>query len=914
MADAIVSLAVERISDLLINEALFLKDVKDQVESLKAQLKRMQCFLKDVDRQPEQDERLRNRVSEIRDLALDAEDVIDSFILEAAHQRGFHGVVKRFTSIFTKPFHLHKLGVRAKEIQTKLENIRKSHQAYEIPGDGAGSSSVSNSSIHQRLRRTFSHIEEEDVVSLEVSTKDVLDPLMTEEDRSHAVVSIVGMGGIGKTTLARNIYNHVDVKRRFDCLAWVSISQQCNPREVLHDVLMKVQPGGESFDNLNENQLIKRLSDVLKEKLYLVVFDDIWRINDWNILKHAFPRGRKGSKILFTTRNKDVALHADPCNSPVELPFLTDDQSWKLFIRKAFPRNKTDPRVCPKAFEKLGREMLKKCGGLPLAIVVLGGLLATKQTRVQWEMVHRNILKGFQTQGHQYNAVNAILALSYNDLPYQLKPCFLYLGHYPEDWEISKKDLIRLWIAEGFISSSLESRDMLMEDVGEHFLEELVNRSLVQVGRRDYTGTRVKTCRIHDLLRDLCIEKAREENFFEIVVLSSTESCVTLVELMLRRITIHPSERYVWVKGEHKRLRSLLFNSEATIQLDISKCKNFKFLRVLSLGRMSARKLHVSSEIGNLYLLRYLKLYAPSIILPCTIGRLKSLHTLHLVSYGAIIVPNVVSKLERLRHIVWRNQRGIEFGVRFHPMFFPKNLETLKHIAVHEKFIENNAVAGWINLQSLGLVFRRAQDVKPILLSLRELQRLASLSMVFDDDSIPSYRDLEPLSQCEGFSKLRLQGEIKEDPKGSHHVLKVLPPDIVKLTLSHCRMKQDPMGVLKRLPYLRVLILEYNAYEGSKMICSANGFPQLHSLQMDGLAELEEWEIEEGAMPQLQSLCLWKISKLKMIPEGLRYITTLQQLKLEYMGTSLKQRIENKDEKEGEDFYKMRHIPHIQIK
>ncbi|KAK8999553.1 hypothetical protein V6N11_070714 [Hibiscus sabdariffa] len=150
MADAIVSLAVERISDLLINEALFLKDVKDQVESLKAQLKRMQCFLKDVDRQPEQDERLRNRVSEIRDLALDAEDVIDSFILEAAHQRGFHGVVKRFTSIFTKPFHLHKLGVRAKEIQTKLENIRKSHQAYEIPGDGAGSSSVSNSSIHQR--------------------------------------------------------------------------------------------------------------------------------------------------------------------------------------------------------------------------------------------------------------------------------------------------------------------------------------------------------------------------------------------------------------------------------------------------------------------------------------------------------------------------------------------------------------------------------------------------------------------------------------------------------------------------------------------------------------------------------------------------------------------------------------------
>ncbi|KAE8690538.1 Disease resistance protein RPP8 isoform 1 [Hibiscus syriacus] len=272
---------------------------------------------------------------EIRGLAYDAEDVIDYFILKLAH-RG----------------------------------------ALGIPGDGAGSSSVTG--MQQRLRRTFSHVEEEDVINLEVNTKDVLSQLMTEEDRSHAVVSIVGMGGIGKTTLARKVYRHVDVKRHFDFLAWVSISQQCNPREVLHEFLMKVQPGGESINKMNENQLIKNLSDVLKEKLYLVVLDDIWRIEDWDILKPPFPRGEKGSKILFTTRNKDVALLADPCNSPIELPFLTDDESWKLFIRKALPRNKTDPHACSKAFEKLGREMVKKCGGLPLAIVVLGGLLATR--------------------------------------------------------------------------------------------------------------------------------------------------------------------------------------------------------------------------------------------------------------------------------------------------------------------------------------------------------------------------------------------------------------------------------------------------------------------------------------------------------------------------------------------------------
>ncbi|KAK8662501.1 hypothetical protein V6N13_092074 [Hibiscus sabdariffa] len=176
MTDAIVSLATSRISYLLIHEAIFLEDVKDQVESLKAELKRMQCFLKDVDHMQEQDNRLRNRVSKIRDLAHDAEDVIDSFILERAHQGKFRGIINRFTSIFTKPVHQHNIEVEVKAIQTKLENFFKSLLAYEIP---------------------------EDVVSLEVSTKDVLAQLMTEEDRSHAIVSIVGMGGIGKTTLAR---------------------------------------------------------------------------------------------------------------------------------------------------------------------------------------------------------------------------------------------------------------------------------------------------------------------------------------------------------------------------------------------------------------------------------------------------------------------------------------------------------------------------------------------------------------------------------------------------------------------------------------------------------------------------------------------------------------------------------------
>ncbi|TYI08060.1 hypothetical protein ES332_A10G270900v1 [Gossypium tomentosum] len=381
MAEAIVSLSVERISDLLIHEAVFLKDVKDQVESLKDELKRMKCFLEDIDRIPEQDKRLHNRVSEIQNLAYDAEDVIDSFILKAAHQRGFHAIVKRFTSIFTKPSHLHKIGVQVKAIQTKLQNISRNLPAYAIPGDEEGSSSIFK--VQQRLK-TYSHVKEEDVVSLEVSTKEIMAKLMIEEDRLHVVVSVVGMGSIGKITFARKVYNHVDVRRHFDFLAWVYISQQCKPRKVLLSVLMKVlspsKDERELIEKLDENELWKRLFDALKEKRYLVVLDDIWRSEDWDILKLAFPRGRKGSKILFTTRNRNVALYVDPCNTPMELSFLTDDESWNLLCRNAFPLNETDSYIYSEELEKLGREMVRKCGGLPLAIVVLGKLLARKQS------------------------------------------------------------------------------------------------------------------------------------------------------------------------------------------------------------------------------------------------------------------------------------------------------------------------------------------------------------------------------------------------------------------------------------------------------------------------------------------------------------------------------------------------------
>ncbi|OMO76022.1 NB-ARC domain-containing protein [Corchorus olitorius] len=546
MAEAIVSVLVERLVDLLAHETVVLQGVDEEVGRLVGELERMKSALKDADRRQEQDELSRTVEKQIRELAYDAEDVIDTYILKVANQN-------RFMTMLSKPFHLHTIGEQVRAIQADLEGISKTLPAYrDICGKGESSNSNSRQPL---IRRTYSLATDEFVVSSEGITRQVLARLMQEEDGLR-VVSIVGMGGI-------------------------------------------------------------------------------------------------------------------------------DGESWELFSRKAFLG---DGGIEPK-FEKLGKDMVKKCGGLPLAIVVLGGLLATKRSVADWEMVQRR----FNADLNKYGAVNGILELSYHDLPIHLKPCFMYLGHYPEDWEISKKELIRLWIAEGFISPPPpESGELLMEDEAEQCLQELINRCLLQVSNKDRTGSGVRTCRIHDLLRDLCVKKAREENFLGIIQPPSSVNNdlplhVNLAESTERRIAIHPSKT----------------------------------------------------------------------------------------------------------------------GVS----------------------LEDN---------------------------------------------------------------------------------------ITKLTLMFSRMSVDRMAELGKLQHLRILRLWNRSYVGTKLVCSANGFPQLDYLEMEALRNLEEWVIEEGAMPCLRSFELVSCKKLRMLPEGLRYITTLKEMTLQYVSESLAKRVQVIDGR-GEDFYKVRHIPSIQI-
>ncbi|KAL8267674.1 hypothetical protein R6Q59_001472 [Mikania micrantha] len=471
------------------------------------------------------------------------------------------------------------------------------------------------------------------IVGIDDDVKLIKDKLM-EDQKKLDVVSVVGMGGIGKTTLATKVFNDAYVKYHFQIRRHVLT-------QILESILGQLDLGVASDSRLRE--LVHKQ---LKGKRYLIVIDDIWHIDTWDNMKLFFPHDNNGSRILLTSRLTDVAKHATSYGLIHHLGYLNIEKGWELLYKKVFHGNE-----CPEWLIKPGMQIVENCKGLPLAVAVIAGVLAKESLSEKFwvEIAYRT---GSYVVGDH---VMESLALSYNHLPLHLRECFLYLGGFPEDYKFQVQQLILLWVAEGFIH---EDGQRSKEDIAEGYLMDLIDRNLLIVAHRSNCNGAIKSCKVHDLVREVCLRKANEEGFIiktETQTLSSHMSNVTTTSYRPVRVFIDKDPNIVHFSYPcaQNHWSILCFNDLRSLSDDFANCfRSFVLLKVLDLRKCKLNDFPKGMEL--LVHLRYLAIRISSDTFPSSVCNLWGLQTLIYISKGMnmVVLPSNISDMVNLRHLL----------------------------------------------------------------------------------------------------------------------------------------------------------------------------------------------------------------------------------------------------------------------
>ncbi|XP_047947498.1 probable disease resistance protein At1g58602 [Salvia hispanica] len=572
--------------------------------------------------------------------------------------------------------------------------------------------------------------------------------------------------------------------------------------------------------------------------------------------------------------------------------------------------------------------MVQKCGYLPLAISLLGGVLREKKSIVEWKSVNEHIKAAIYGVEER---IDGVLNLSYESLPYYLKPCFLYLGILGEDATIYASYLYSMWIAQGMISyENIGDKDDTLMDIAELYLSELASRSIVQVEMKlgyDVVDRTKKyaTCKLHDVVRELCLKLGKREHFGVL----SLEYKGGKLSTLLREASSHMKIQHLAIhfrnEVEHENIVACGEDSSEhirTVQLfnltgsfvdefprqSIVDFQKFKLLRDLFLFRFKFAGGKLPRGITKLVHLRRLRLQRCELDkLPSSMKNLVYMDTLDLNFSKNVEVPNVFKEMLRLKHLIlpiYGDENIRNYRLRLDEGVY--ELETLQWL--DSRCHELKCMDRMKNLRYFTAKIYDNESLSAIMNDIMNLNKIQDCQVIIQGScDLTSERMLEKALTCPNLYDLTI---VSKSAKALAKCESDLSSSKLKcLVLNSCEIEDDPMGILGKLPCLIILRMHQESFVGEKMTCPANSFRCLKKLLLLGLPKLKVWRVEAGAMPLLSKLTITDCSCLKMVPEGLSGISTLQTLVIKKM-PELSERVSPA----GQDFHKVRHVPTIRFK
>nr|AVR54595.1 PM21 [Dasypyrum villosum] len=845
---------IGKLAALIGDEYKKLTGVRRQASFLKDELSAMKALLEKLELMDELDPLAKNWRDHVREMSYDMENCIDDFMRDLGGADAKTGFIKKTAKRLKRLRKRHRIADRMEELKDLALQANERRMRYKI--DDCANSTNRVVPIDTRMLAIYKQAT--GLVGIDGPKKELVSWL-TDTQEKLKVVAIVGFGGLGKTTLAKQVYDTIG--GQFSCKIFFSVSQRPDMSSLLRGLQSEFKMREELTHAHEMQHIIGRLREYLTHKRYLIVVDDLWDQSTWNIMSCIFPEVGNGSRVIVTTRVEDVAIWA--CRDDHECVYrmepLKEQDSRMMFCNRVFGSG----YACPLPLKKVSDEILKKCGGLPLAIITIASLLASRQARSdEWESI-RNCLGAKLAINSTLEEMRSILNLSYMHLPLHLRPCLLYFGMYPEDKMIMRRDMVLQWVAEGFVNNSHGSD---LEDVAESYFNELINRSLIQPG--ESIDGKIESYKVHDMMLDLILSKCAENNFISVAYNCEDVARMHGSEYKVRRLSLTSSANDATSENIHpsmRQIRSLSCFGEPKYTPPLLL---FKYLRVLVfISPYSFAEIVDLTAIGQLFQLRYLKVSASCrIIFPTEFRKLVHLETLEVPGISGSIPSDIVC-LPRLSRLILPCLTCLPQGIA--------NIKSLRALHCTQKIsLEDiNGLGELTSLRELRLSTKVVAGEIDALVSLigklHDLKYLAVHAESSKHHCDPIYSLSNPPLHIEELNLFGCTLERVPTWIGDLHFLRIL-------TLCVDNLSNDEVYVVGKLPCLVHLDL-WVSTEGGAVICTGL-FQVLKGLRLFS-HDVEDMQFQIGLMPSLRQLTLevnngWG----GVVPRGMEHLLALDHI------------------------------------